>query len=195
LTSAIRFAMSAEHARAAPLPSSLPPPPPLPPTVVAASSPTHPPQQVPRPPPLRRVAVQQPPSITTSLSVPQVGTFLASPTPASAVSFSGVPFSPYASSANLTPGSTLPSSTTSFGPSSPMASRSSAPVVAYNPQEWNRHGPVAGNYMPHTGSSSARNSMANRTDNMTGMEGKWCHNTSFSSIFLGAFVNRLTLAS
>lgn len=115
------------------------------------------------PSPLRRLAVQRP-TISTALA-PQQGAYLHPYTPASAASLS-TPFSPYASSSLSTLPSTAPSSS-----SSPMALRSASSLVtSYNPQEWTRHGPVSGSYMPYSSPQSATD--PNRTRNMTGMEGK-----------------------
>ncbi|KAF2471845.1 uncharacterized protein BDR25DRAFT_260424 [Lindgomyces ingoldianus] len=139
--------MSSEHDYTAPR-SPLPPPPPPP-------APVSPRLPVPGQTPLRRIAVQ-PPLITTALAPPQ-GVYLHAQTPLSATSLS-VPFSPYAPS---------PSTYAASPVSSPMAMRNSS-SVPYNPQQWGRHGPVGGAYLPH--STAQTPTVTSRPREVTGME-------------------------
>lgn len=160
--------MSSEHDYAVPRsplpPPPPPPPPPHPPLQPAAQAPPSPrPPQPPLPSPqqtspLRRIAVQ-PPIITTALAPPQGAAFLHGNTPVSATSLS-LPFSPYAPSPSTYAASPVPSS--------PMALRHPS-SLPYNPQQWGRNGPVAGQYVPH---SAAHTPVAtSRPQEVTGMEG------------------------
>lgn len=127
----------------------------------------------------RRIAVQPPALTTNGLfgSQRQQGT-ASLQTSFSAITPSSTPFSPLFASNRGTSvhNSTAPSSA-SRG-TSPMAFRATSSVASYNPQEWSRSGPVSGQYVPHSASSSAMRGTADAT----GMEGMFTPDTleSFS---------------
>ncbi|KAF2204534.1 hypothetical protein GQ43DRAFT_428899 [Delitschia confertaspora ATCC 74209] len=145
---------SSEHDHTAPLPPP-PPPPPLPPPPLSTAPSTPSLQGGQQTSPLRRIAVQ-PPRITTSLAPPQ-GTFLHTQTPVSATTLSA-PFSPYAPS---------PSPYVASPITSPMATRNPT-SIPYNPQQWGRNGPVAGQYMSYSASQTVAG--PSRQHEITGME-------------------------
>lgn len=128
----------------------------------AALPPPHPgQQQAAQTSPLRRAFAVQPPAlITTSLSSPHPASFVPGSvhSPASATSLS----LRYAPMAANSPASYAPSPATT-----PMALRNPS-AVPYNPQQWNRSGPVSGQHVPH-----AQQLHQTRLHEMTGMEGTY----------------------
>ncbi|KAK8214119.1 hypothetical protein IWZ01DRAFT_498971 [Phyllosticta capitalensis] len=112
----------------------------------------------------RRIAVQPPALTTNGLfgSQRQQGT-ASLQTSFSAITPSSTPFSPLFASNRGTSlhNSTAPSSA-SRG-TSPMAFRATSSVASYNPQQWSRSGPVSGQYVPHSASSSAMRGTADAT--------------------------------
>ncbi|KAK7544353.1 uncharacterized protein J3D65DRAFT_599002 [Phyllosticta citribraziliensis] len=115
----------------------------------------------------RRIAVPPPALTTNGLfgSQQQQGT-LSLQTSVSAITPSSTPFSPMLASNRGVSLHNSPAPSSASRGTSPMAYRATSMVASYNPQEWSRSGPVSGQYVPHSVSSSAMRG----TVEATGME-------------------------